>query len=84
MGPENVPDRGPESGFYKEGRGRSVVQTVVQKGVQIRVLRVHQQDTQRDGESGVLRGMQKGVLRVDWTWDLKWVLIMVLIWRVGS
>ena len=63
-----------------------MVQKGVQKGVQIRVLRVYQQDAQRDGESGVLIGVRISVLRVDRTGDPKWVWITVLtvVQRVGS
>ena len=62
------------------------VQRVVQKGVQIRVLRVYQQDAQRDGESDVLIGVRISVLIVDRTGDRKWVWITVLtvVQRVGS
>ena len=62
------------------------VQRAVQKGVQILVLRVYQQDAQRDGESGVLIGVRISVLRVDRTGDPKWVWITVLtvVQRVGS
>ena len=63
-----------------------MVQTIVQKGVQTRVLRVYQQDVQRDRESGVLISVQISVLSVDWTGDPKWVWITVLtvVQRVGS
>ena len=74
-----------QTGVVQRGVQRAV-QTEVQKGVQIRVLRVYQQDAQRDGESGVLIGVRISVLRVDQTGDPKWVWITVLtvVQRVGS